>query len=79
MTTQFSSRLLRQAPGDETDAEGILYVGKFGDFLPEPRLVAITAAKNAEPASGADGRGDRPGMALKTKWGSPKHLRSEGP
>ena len=51
-------RLLGKAPGDEADAEGIGYVRKLGCLLLEPRLVTVAAAKNAEPASGADGRGE---------------------
>ena len=51
-------RPLGKAPGDEADAEGIGCVCKLGGLLLQPRFVAVAAAQNAEPAGGADGRGE---------------------
>ena len=64
-------RLLRKAPGDEADAEGSGELSELRGLLLQPASVAIAAAENAEPAGGADRRGE-------TRAGDHIHRRRAG-
>ena len=50
--------LARQAPGDEADAETRLRRRQRVEFAPQPVLVAVAAAEQAEPAGGAHRGGE---------------------